>query len=101
MAWFGGRFPTSMTVGERRAKALRAAEKLGRKQNLDPVRIEGPLAVTWWGKAWNRNLEGYADYSNRLPRGRSYARHGSVIDLRIEAGSISALVQGANPGLTK
>jgi uncharacterized Zn finger protein len=95
MAWFNGRFPVSMTVGERKAKALRAAEKLGRKQSLDPVVIEGPLAVTWWGKAWNHNLEGYADYSNRLPRGRSYARHGSVIDLRVEAGSISALVQGS------
>ena len=84
-----------MTVGERKAKALRAAEKLGRTQSLDPVVIEGQLAATWWGKAWNRNLEGYADYSNRLARGRSYARHGSVIDLRIEAGLISALVQGS------
>lgn len=84
-----------MTVGERKAKALRAAEKLGRTQSLDPVVIEGQLAATWWGKAWNRNLEGYADYSNRLARGRSYARHGSVLDLRIEAGSISALVQGS------
>jgi uncharacterized Zn finger protein len=95
MAWFNGRFPVSMTVAERKAKALRAAEKLGRKQSLDPVVIEGPLAVTWWGKAWNHNLEGYADYSNRLPRGRSYARHGSVIDLRVEAGLISARVQGS------
>lgn len=100
MAWgrsrfYRNRFPASMTVGERKAKAMQAAEKLGRKLNLDPVLIEGPLAVTWWGKAWNRNLEGYADYSNRLPRGRSYARHGSVIDLRIEAGSVSALVQGS------
>ena len=100
MAWdrsrfYGIRFPASMTVGERKAKSLKAAEKLGRKQNLDPVVIDGPLAVTWWGKAWNRNLESYADYSNRLPRGRSYARHGSVIDLRIEPGSVSALVQGS------
>ena len=84
-----------MTVGERKAKALRAAEKLGRGQDLDPVTVDGPLAVTWWGKAWNRYLEGYADYSSRLARGRSYARHGSVIDLRIAAGSISALVQGS------
>ncbi len=95
MAWYRNRFPTTMTVGERKAKALRAAEKLGRKLNLDPVVIEGPLAITWWGKAWNQNLEGYADYSNRLPRGRSYARHGSVIDLRIEPGSVSAFVQGS------
>lgn len=97
MAWYRTRFPASMTVGQRKAKALRTSEKLGRKQSLDPVVIEGPLAVTWWGKAWNRNLEAYADYSNRLPRGRSYARHGSVVDLRIDAGSISALVQGSGP----
>lgn len=95
MAWYRNRFPMNMTVGQRKAKALQAAERLGRKQSLDPVNIEGPLAATWWGKAWNRNLEGYADYSNRLPRGRSYARHGSVIDLRIEPGSVSALVQGS------
>lgn len=96
MAWHSyNRYPRTLTVGERRAKAERAARKLGLKQGLDPVVIQGPLAVTWWGKAWNRNLEGYADYSNRLPRGRSYARHGSVIDLRIESGSVAALVQGS------
>lgn len=95
MAWYRYGFPKSMTVGERRAKALRAAEKLGRKQKLDPVTLEGRQASTWWGRAWNQNLEGYADYSNRLPRGRSYARNGSVIDLRIEAGTVTALVQGS------
>jgi uncharacterized Zn finger protein len=97
LAWYTYGLPKSMTVGERRAKALRAAEMLGRKQKLDPVFIQGSLASTWWGRAWNRNLEGYADYSNRLPRGRSYARHGSVIDLRIDAGSVTALVQGSGP----
>ncbi len=92
---FWSRFPKTMSVDERRTKALKAAEKLGRKQDLDPVVIDGALALTWWGQAWNQNLESYADYSNRLPRGRSYARHGSVIDLRIEPGSVAALVQGS------
>ncbi len=97
MGWRSySRFPKNLNVGERRAKAEKAVQKLGRKQHLDPVQIEGPLAVTWWGKAWNRNLEGYADYSNRLPRGRSYAKHGSVIDLRIAAGSVESLVQGSS-----
>jgi uncharacterized Zn finger protein len=95
MDWNRNPYPVSMTVGERKAKAVKAAEMLGLSQKLDPVLIEGPLAVTWWGKAWNQNLEGYADYSNRLARGRSYARHGSVLDLRIEAGTVSALVQGS------
>lgn len=90
-----GWFPRTPTVGERRAKAERAARKLARKQDLDPVVIDGALAATWWGKAWNRNLEGYSDYSNRLPRGRSYARNGLVIDLRLEPGSVKALVQGS------
>ncbi|MBI3276869.1 MAG: SWIM zinc finger family protein [Chlamydiae bacterium] len=53
------------------------------------------LARTWWGKAWNHNLEAYADYSNRIGRGRSYVRHGAVLDLRIEPGEVIALVQGS------
>jgi uncharacterized Zn finger protein len=85
----------SQTVGERKAKAARTLAKLGKKEALQPVVVEGPLAVTWWGKAWNRNLQGYADYSNRIGRGRSYVRSGSVIDLRVAAGEVKALVQGS------
>ena len=34
---------------------------------IQPVVIEGrTLAKTWWGKAWNENLERYADYANRI-----------------------------------
>ena len=44
------------------------------------------MADSWWGKAWNRNLENYSDYPNRLPRGRRYLRNGSVLDLRISEG---------------
>jgi uncharacterized Zn finger protein len=61
----------------------------------EPVSAQGRnLASTWWGKAWNSNLESYSDYSNRIPRGRSYLRQGAVIDLHIEGGEVSALVQG-------
>ena len=71
-------------------------EKL-RKKNPDikPVFIEGKLAKTWWAQAWNRNLESYADYSNRIGRGRSYVRSGAVIDLSILSGEVRALVQGS------
>jgi uncharacterized Zn finger protein len=60
------------------------------------VLIEGrKIAHTFWGAAWCDNLETYSDFANRLPRGRSYARNGSVIDLAIEAGAVSALVAGS------
>ncbi len=69
-------------------------EKAGRK--MSPVRVEGrKIAATFWGKAWCQHLESYSDYTNRLPRGRSYVRNGSVLDLQIEPGKISALVSGS------
>jgi len=68
-----------------------------RKKNPDikPVVIDGKLARTWWAQAWNRNLESYADYSNRIGRGRSYVKSGAVLDLTIAPGEVSALVQGS------
>ena len=62
---------------------------------IRPVVIKGSvLARTWWGKSWNKNLERYADYTNRIGRGRSYVRHGAVLDLTIDSGRVTALVQG-------
>src|SRR4029079_11704077 len=59
--------------------------------------LEGnKLVRTFWGKAWCDNLESYSDFANRLPRGRSYARHGAVIDLGIAGGKVSALVSGTS-----
>jgi uncharacterized Zn finger protein len=52
------------------------------------------IAGTFWGKAWCQNLESYSDYENRLPRGRSYVRSGSVLDLQIAPSRVAALVQG-------
>jgi uncharacterized Zn finger protein len=69
-----------------------------RKQGhpVSPVIIEGrAIAKTFWGKAWCENLERYSDFANRLPRGRTYVRNGSVIDLQITAGTIEALVSGS------
>jgi uncharacterized Zn finger protein len=66
------------------------------KKNLHPICIEGrEIAKTWWGKAWCVNLERYADYANRIQRGRSYVRSGAVVDLQIEQGIVKALVQGS------
>src|ERR1700691_5527488 len=64
--------------------------------DVSPVMIEGRTIVkTFWGKAWCDNLERYSDFANRLPRGRTYVRNGSVIDLQIGPGAIRALVSGS------
>ena len=69
----------------------------GKGRVLAPVHIEGrAIATTFWGQAWCKNLESYSDYANRLPRGRTYVRNGSVIDLQLAAGSVTALVQGSS-----
>ena len=67
-----------------------------RKKNpgIQPVVIEGKLARSWWAQSWNWNLEGYADYSNRIGRGRSYVKGGYVLDLSISPGEVRSLVQG-------
>jgi uncharacterized Zn finger protein len=54
------------------------------------------IASTFWGRAWCANLEGYGDYANRLPRGRTYVRNGSVVDLQIAPGEVSARVSGSD-----
>jgi uncharacterized Zn finger protein len=89
-------FPEYVTVAEKKAKAAKKLAQLRKKRpGTAPVVIEGnTLARTWWGKSWNKNLERYADYSNRIGRGKDYVRHGAVLDLRIEGGQVTALVQG-------
>lgn len=64
-------------------------------QKLQPVVIAGrDIAKSWWGNAWCQNLESYADYASRLERGKRYVRTGTVVDLQIRKGKISARVQG-------
>jgi uncharacterized Zn finger protein len=70
-------------------------KKAGRR--VAPIEIAGrKIAATFWGDAWCKNLESYSDYSNRLPRGRTYVRNGSVIDLQIEPGHVRSLVSGSD-----
>src|SRR4029077_18551093 len=38
----------------------------------------------------------YSDYENRIPRGRTYVRNGSVVDLKITKGEVAALVSGSD-----
>ncbi len=96
MSFYG--FPKYIPVAEKKAKAEKKLKQLKKKNpDIAPVIIEGnALARTWWGNAWNKNLEKYADYSNRIGRGRSYVRHGAVLDLRITPGKVTALVHGSD-----
>jgi uncharacterized Zn finger protein len=91
-------FRPYVSVATRRLQARKAAKKMaGKGRTLTPVQIDGRLiARTFWGQAWCKNLESYSDYANRLPRGRTYVRNGSVIDLQITAGAVTALVQGSS-----
>ncbi len=91
------RYAPYVPVAQRRQKAAREMKKLekdGRK--ISPVVIEGrAIARNFWGKAWCENLERYSDYENRLPRGRTYVRNGSVVDLQIGRGNVRAMVSGS------
>ena len=91
-------WPPYVRVAARRRRAattVASLKKAGR--DLSPVEITGrKIATTFWGEAWCKNLEAYSDYSNRLPRGRTYVRNGSVLDLRIEAGRVRTLVSGTD-----
>jgi len=103
MAWYGGGwdyYPPYASVGEKKAHGMLALAKLLKKSKraAEPVAIARrtrQLATTFWGKAWCDNLERYADFANRLPRGRAYLRNGSVLDLAVAEGRIEAYVAGS------
>ena len=90
-------WPRYVPVAERRAKAaLELKQRAKKGQTSSPIVIEGrTIASSFWGKAWCDNLERYSDFSNRLPRGRTYVRNGSVVDLQISAGNVTASVSGS------
>jgi uncharacterized Zn finger protein len=94
---FDNRWKPYVPAAKRRRNAATEAAKLAKKgQSVSPVVIDGAkIAKTFWGKAWCENLERYSDYSNRLPRGRTYLRNGFVVDLQIEPGRVTALVSGS------
>lgn len=97
MRYGDGGYPPYVSVAEKKAKAAQKLKALQKKNpGIRPVVLDGQaLARTWWGKAWNKNLERYADYHNRIERGRSYVRHGAVLDLQVRPGEVRALVQGS------
>jgi hypothetical protein len=86
-----------VSAAARRRKAAREMQRLEKKGHpVSPVVVEGrAIARTFWGKAWCDNLERYSDFSNRLPRGRTYVRNGSVVDLQVAPGDVAAVVSGS------
>src|SRR4030088_3718712 len=96
MSWYEWR--EYVPVAERRRRAQQKLKKLKKKgQSVAPVTIEGrTIAKTFWGKSWCANLERYSDYATRVPRGRTYVRNGSVLDLQIAEGEVVAMVAGSS-----
>jgi len=96
MSWGWGWRPY-VPVWKRRAQAMAKMEKLRKKGvNVQPVRIDGrTIARTFWGQAWCQHLEKFSDFENRLPRGRTYVRNGSVCHLDISKGKVVAKVSGS------
>ena len=84
-------------VAARRARARREMNRLRKKgKDIQPIEIEGrTIARSFWGKRWCEHLESFSDYANRLPRGRTYVRNGSVCHLAIQPGRIDAIVSGS------
>ena len=97
MSFGYGAWAPYVPVAERRRKAAREIARLKKAgRPVAPVVVEGrKIATTFWGKAWCDNLEAYGDYANRLPRGRTYVRNGSVIDLWIGPREVTAKVSGS------
>lgn len=96
-SYYGGWAPY-VPVAKRREQAAKQVAKLKKKgMSISPIVIDGrKITKTFWGKAWCDNLESYSDFANRLPRGRTYVRNGSVVHLDIGEGKINALVSGSS-----
>ncbi|MBQ7456442.1 MAG: hypothetical protein IJS54_02350 [Desulfovibrio sp.] len=77
------------------AKArVRQLQKAG--VDVHPIEaFKGAIATTFWGKSWCDNLTSYADFENRISRGRSYIRNGLICDLHIERGALHGIVSGS------
>ena len=102
MGWgrdYGSDWAPYVPVAQRKSQAIKHVAALAKKEKREPspVKLEGrKIATTFWGSAWCDNLQAYSDFANRLPRGATYVRNGSVVDLVIKPRSISAIVAGSD-----
>lgn len=92
-----GRYFSQPSERELKTNVMASVYKANRQgKDYEPVTVMSrSIADNWWGRAWCENLERYADYSSRLERGRRYVRTGTVIDLKIKKGHVTAKVQGS------
>ncbi len=97
MNWY--HYREYVPVATRRAQARKKIEKLRKSgediQPIEPLNSRGLIAKSFWGKAWCKHMQAFSDYENRLPRGRTYVRNGSVCHLSIEKGIARAKVCGS------
>lgn len=70
--------------------------RLPAKGGIRARSTRGDIGETWWSRRFIAALQELAD-AGRLSRGRSYARSGQVMDLRVEPGTVTARVQGSRP----
>ena len=100
MSRYYSHFAPYVPVAQRRLNGMKQVDKLRKKgvviEPLEELKHRSKIATSFWGGAWCRHLESFSDYENRLPRGRTYVRNGSVLHLAIEPGEVKALVQGSS-----
>ena len=79
--WDDTSFYSQPTSAEIKRKSIASTQKEKSKgKTLAPIIITGRnIAESWWGKAWCRNLESYADYSKRITRGKRYVKFNAFI----------------------
>lgn len=87
--------PSVEELRRRVQASLKEAKRKGQVfEPVIPEKIRSKVCSSWWGQAWCENLEQYADFATRLDRGRRYIRSGTVVDLKISKGKVTARVQG-------
>jgi len=100
MSRYYSHYAPYVSVAQRRINAQNELKKIQKKgrviEPLGELSHRLKIATSFWGNAWCKHLESFSDYENRLPRGRTYVRNGSVLHLAITPGRIEALVQGSS-----
>ena len=94
--WTASMQYSQMSVEELQKKAQESVKNAKNKgKEMHPIIVDGrQIAKSWWGMAWCKNIEQYADYASRIERGKRYVRSGAVVDLQIVKGKVKARVQG-------